>query len=166
MLCWCCCLVTQYCDFLWSYGLQHASLPCPSLCPGVCSNSCLLSRWLPPNISPSVTLFSSCCQPFPELGSFPMSWFFTSSGQIMGASTSALVLAMNIQGLIPLGLTFFISLLSMGLSRVFSNTTIPKHQVFGTQPSLWSNSHIWHDYWKSHSFDFMDLCQQSDVCAF
>ena len=80
--------------------------------------------------------------------------------------SSASVLPINIQGWLPLGLTGLISLLSKGLSRVFSSTTIWKHQFFGTQPSLWSNSHICTDYWKNHSFDYMDLCWQNDVSAF
>ena len=86
--------------------------------------------------------FSSCLQSFPTSGSFPMSRLFTFGGQSIGASTSASVLLMNIQGWLPLGLAGLISLLSKELSRVFSNTTVQKHQFFGAQPSLWSNSHI------------------------
>ena len=93
-------------------------------------------------ISCSVIHFSSCTQCFPESGSFPMSQFFTSGGQSIGASASAWVLPMNIQGCFPLGLTGLIFLLSRGLSGVFSSTTILKHQFFSAQPSLWSNSHI------------------------
>ena len=95
-----------------------------------------------PTISSSVIPFSSCLQSFPASGSFPMSQFFASGGQSIGALASASVLPMNIQDWFPLGLTGWISLLSKGLSRVFSNTTIQKHQFFGTQLSLWSNSHI------------------------
>ena len=106
----------------------------------VCSNSCPLSLWCHPTISSSVAPFSSCLQSFPESGSFSMSWLFASSGQSIGALAS--VLLMNIKDWFPLGLTGLISLQSKGLSRVFSSVTIQKHQFFGTQPSLWSNSHI------------------------
>ena len=94
---------------LWPHGLQHARFPCPSLSPRVCSNSCPLSRWCHPTISSSVAPFSSCPQSFPASGSFPVSQFFTSSGQSIGASASAAVLPMNIQGRFPLGLTGLIS---------------------------------------------------------
>ena len=104
------------------HGLQHTRLPCPPLHPRVCSNSCPLSEWYHPNTASSVTLLSSCPQPFPASGSFPMIWLFTSGGQCTGASTSASVLPMNIQSWFPLGLTGLISLLSKGLSRVFSGT--------------------------------------------
>ena len=103
-------------------------------------------------------------QAFPVSGSFPVSQFFTSGGQSIGASASASVLSVNIQGRFPLGLTGLI-LLSKGLSRIFSNTTVQKHQFFGTQldgPTLTSI----HDYWKNHSFNYTDLCQQSDISAF
>ena len=129
-------------DSLWPHGLQHARLPCPSLSPGVCSNLCPLSGWRHPTISSSVAPFSSCLQSFPVSESFPMNQLFTSGGQSIGASASASVLPVNIQNLFPLGLTGWISLLSKGFSMVFSNTTIRKHQFFGIQPSLWSNSHI------------------------
>ena len=111
-------------DSLWPHGLQHARLPCPSPTPGACSNSCPLGRWVHPTISSSVIPFSFCLQSFPESRSFPMSQFFTSDGQSIGASASASVLPMNIQGWFPLGLTGWISLHSKGLSRVFSNTTV------------------------------------------
>jgi len=127
-------------DSLWTYGMQHTRLPCPSSIPGVCSSSCPSSRWCDPAISSSVILFSSCLQTFQALGSFLMSHFFTSGGQSIRVSAS--VLPMNIQGQFHLGLTDVISLQSMGLSRVFSNTTVQKHQFFGAQPSLWYNSHI------------------------
>ena len=121
---------------------RYARLPCPSLSPWVCSNSCPRSQWCHPTISFSVTHFSSCFQSFPASGSFPTSQFFASGGQSIGASASASVLPMNIQGWFPLGLTGLISLLSKGLSRVFSSTTVQKHQFFSTQPSLWTSSHI------------------------
>ena len=120
--------------------LQHTRLPCPSPAPRVYSNSCPLSRYCHPTISSSVVPFSSHLQSFPASGSFLMSQFFTSGGQSVGVSASASVLPMSIQGWFPLGLTGLISLLSKGLSRVFS--TVQKHQFFSAQPSLWSNSHI------------------------
>ena len=129
-------------DSLPPHGLQHARLPCSSLFPGVCSNSCPLNRWCHPRTSSSVALFSSCPQSFPASGSFPMSRVFASGGHSTGVSASASVLPMNIQGWFPLGLTGLISSLSKRLSRVFSNTTVQKHQSFDTQPYLWSNSHI------------------------
>ena len=120
----------------------HARLSYPSPTPGACSNSCPLSRWCHPTISSSAAPFSSYSQSFPASGSFPVSWLFTSGGQSVGASTLASVLPVNIQDWPPLGLTGLISLLSKGLSRVFSSTVIRKHQLFGTQPSSWSSSHI------------------------
>ena len=129
---------------LWHRGLQHTRLPCPSLSPGVCSTWRPLSRWCHPTISSSVVPFS-CHQSFPESGSFPMSQLFASGGQSIGVSVSASVLPMNIQGWFPLGWTGLISLQSKGLSRVFSNTTVQKHQFFISQSCL-SNSHI-HTPW-------------------
>ena len=175
------------------HGLQQARPPCPSPIPGVYSNSCPLSQWCHPTISSSVIPFFYL-QSFPASGSFPMSWlfasgsqsirasasvlpmniqgwfllglthfisllskglsrvfssttvkkhqFFTSGGQSTRASALASVIPMSIQDWFPLGLTGWISLQSKGLSRVFSNTTVQKHQFFGIQPSLWSNSHI------------------------
>ena len=127
---------------LWHRGLQHARLLCLPLSPGVCSNSCPLSWWCYQTISSSAAHFSFCFQSFPASGSFLMSWLFTSDSQSIGASASTSVLRMNIHGWFPLGLTLLISLHSKGLSRVFSSTTIWKHQFFGPQISLWSNSHI------------------------
>ena len=129
-------------DSLWPHSLQHSRLPYPSLSPRVCSNSCLLCGWCHPTISSFVFPFSSCLQSFPTSGSFPSSWFFTSSCQRVGASASASLLPKKIQGWFLLGLTGLISLLSKGLSRIFSSTTAQKHQFFGAQPSLWFNSHI------------------------
>ena len=143
--------------------LQHARLPCPPSS-GACSNSCLLSQWCHPTISSPVIPFSSYLQSFQASVSFPMSQFFTSCGQSIGASAS--VLPINIQGWFPLGLINLVSLQSEGLSRVFFNTVVWKHQFFGAQPSLWSNSHIHTLNWKNHSFDYTDLCQQSDVSAY
>ena len=127
---------------LWPHGLQHARLPCPSLPPRACSNSCPLCQWCHPTILSFVTPFSSCPQSFPTSGSFPVSQLFTSGCQNIGASASASVLPMNIQGRFPLGFTGLISLQTKGLSRVFPSTTVQKHQFCGSQPSLWSNSHI------------------------
>ena len=128
-------------DSLWPQGLQHARLPCPSPSPGVCLNSCPLSQWGHPTIYSSVIPFSFCHQSFPASVSFPMSHLFTSGVQSTGASVSASVLPMIIQDWFPLGLISLISLLSKGLSRVFSNTTVWRHQFFGTQPFLLSSSH-------------------------
>ena len=122
------------------HGLQHTRLPCPSLTPGACSNSCYLSCWCHPTTSSSVVPFSSCPQSFPASESFPISQFFSSGGQSIAASAS--VLPMNIQGCFPLGLTGLISTLYKGPSRIFFSTTIQKHQFFGVQPSLWSNSYL------------------------
>ena len=128
-------------DSLRPHGLQHIGFLCPSLSPQVCSNSCSLSQWCHPTISSSVVTFS-CFQSFPGSGSFPMSQLFQSGGQSIGASASASVLPKNVQGWFPLGWTGWISLQSKRLSRVFSNTTVWKRQLFRVQPSLWSNSHI------------------------
>ena len=123
----------------WSAALQAS---CPSPTPGWKPKLCPLSRWCHPTILSSITPFSSCPQPFPASESFSVSQFFASGGQNIGASALASVFPMNIQGWFHLGLTGLISLQSKGLSRVFSNTTIQKHQLFNTQPSLWSNSRI------------------------
>ena len=125
------------------HELQHARLPCPSLSSRVCSNSCLLSQWYHPTILFSVTPLSSCPQSFLVSGSFPMSWLFTSGGQSIGALASASVLLMNIQSCFPLGLIGLVSLQSKGLSRVFSSTTVWRHQFFGAQPFLLSSSYTW-----------------------
>ena len=109
-------------NFLWPHGLQYSRLPCPSLSPRVCSNSCLLSQWCHPTISSSVVPFSSCLQSFPASGSFPMSQLFASGGQSIAASAS--VLSMNIQSWSPWGSTGLISLLSKGLARVFSSSKV------------------------------------------
>ena len=116
--------VAQLCLTLWSHGLQHVSLPFPSPTPGACSISCPSSRWCHSTISSSVVPFSSCPQSFPASGSFPMSQFFASGDQSIGASASASVLPMNVQDWFPLELTGLTSLQSRGLSKVFSNTTV------------------------------------------
>ena len=129
-------------DSLQPHEPQHARPPVPSPTPGVQPNPCPLSQWCHPTVSSSVVPFSSCPQSFPESGSFPISQFFTSGGQTIGVSASASVLPMNIQNWFPLGWTGLISLQSKGLSRVFSNTTVQRHQYFSAQPSSQSNSHI------------------------
>ena len=143
--------VTQSCLTLHSHEPQHARHPCPSPNPRVYPNSCSLSQWCHPTISSSVIPFSSCPQSFPTSGSFPMSQLFESGGQSIRVSASTSVLPMNTQDCSPLGWTGWISLQSKGLSRVFSNTTVKKHQFFCTQllssPTLTSI----HDHWKNHS---------------
>ena len=145
--------VAQSCPTLQPHKLQHARPPCPSPAPEVHSNSRPLSRWCHLAISSSVIPFSSCPQYLPAPGSFPMSQLFTWGGQSIGVSASTSVLPMNTQDRSPLGWTGWMSLQSKRLSRVFSNTTIQKHQFFGTQLSSQSNSHIVHDRWKNHSLD-------------
>ena len=139
-------------DSLRPLGLQHTRPSCPSPTPGVYSNSCPLSRWCHPTISSSVVTFSSRLWSFPASGSFQMSQLFASVGQSTRVSASASFLPKNTQEWSPLGWTGWISLQSKGLSRVFSNTTVQKHQFSGAQlysPTLTSI----HDCWKNHSFD-------------
>ena len=119
-----------------SHGPQHGRPPCPSPPPGVYPNSSPLSQWCHPTISSSVIPFSSCPLSFPASGSFQMSKLFASGGQSIGVSASTSVLPMNAQDWFPLGWTGWISLQSRGLSRVFSNTTVQKHQFFSAQLSL------------------------------
>ena len=115
---------------------QHARPPCPSPTPGVHPNSCPLSRRYHPTISSSLVPFFSCPQSFPASGSFQMSQLFASGGQSIAVSASTSVLPMNTQDWSPLGWTGWISLQSKEISRVFSNTTVQKHQFFSTQLSL------------------------------
>ena len=149
---------------MWPNGLQHTRPPCPSPTPGACSKSCPLSRWCHPTISASVTPFSSCLQSFQTSWSFLMSQFWESDGKSFGASVSASVLPMNIQGWFPLGWTGLI-LQCKGLSRVFSNTTVQKYQFFGTlcfypnySPPISSA-----DHYKSSSFSLAH-CNSSSNC--
>ena len=144
-------------------GLQHASLLCPPLSLGICLNSCPLSRWCHLIISSSAIRFSLCLQSFPASGSFPVSRFFTSGGQRIGASAS--VLPMNIQDWLPLELTGLTSLQSEALSRDFSSTTIWKHHSLVLSLLYGPTPMSVHDYLEKHSFYYMDLCQQSDVSA-
>ena len=134
-------------DSLRPHESQNARPPCPSPTPGVYSNSCPSSRWCHPAISSSVVPFSACPQSLPASGSFPTSQLFAQGGQSIGVSALASALPMNTQDWSPLEWTGWISLQSKGLSRVFSNTTVQKHQFFGvTLTSI-------HDHWKNHSFD-------------
>ena len=127
---------------LWTHESQHDRPPCPSPSPGVHSNSHPPSRWCHPAISSSVIPFFSCPQSLPASESFPVSQLFPWGGQSTGVSALASFLPKNTQGWSPVGWTGWISLQSMGLSRVFSNTTVQKHQFFSAQPSSQSNSHI------------------------
>ena len=145
---------------LWTHEWQYARPPCPSPTPRVHTYSRPLSWWCHPTISSSVIPFSSCPQSLPASGSFPMSQLFTWGGQSIGVSASASVLPMNIQDLFPLGWTGLVSLKSKELSRVFSNTTVQKHQFFDSHPSLWSNSHM--PTWLLELF----LYPQMEVCVF
>ena len=129
-------------DSLRPHELQHARPPCPSPTPGVYPNPCPLSQWCHPIMSSSVVPFSSCLLSFPASGSFQMSQLFALGGQSIGVSVSTSILPMNTWDWSPLGWTGWISLKSKGLSRVFSNTTVQKHQFFGAQLSSQSNSHI------------------------
>ena len=123
-------------DSLWPHESLHARPPCSSPTPGVYSNPCPLSQWCHPAISSSVVPFSSCPQSFPASGSFQMSQLFAPGGQSTGVSASASVLPMNTQDWSPSGWIGWISLQSKGFLRVFSNTTVQKHQFFRTQLSL------------------------------
>ena len=140
-------------DSLWPHESQHARPPCPSPTSGVYSNSCPSSWWCHPAISSSVIPFSSCPQSLPAWGSFPMSQFFAQGGQSTGVSALASVLPMSNQDWSPLEWAGWISLQSKGLSRVFSNTTVQKHQFFGAQlfhsPTLTSIQ----EHWKNQSLD-------------
>ena len=153
-------------DSLVLHELQHARLPCPSLSPGVCSNSCPLSQWCHPTISSSVAPFSSCSQSFTASGSFPMSRLSASGGQSIGSLASTSVLPMNIQDWFPLGLTGLISCCPED-SQESSPTPQFKSVNFSVLSFLYGPALTSiHDYWRSHSFDYTDLCWQSDISAF
>ena len=163
----CCCYsVAKSCLTLQLHGLQHTRLLCPSLFPWACSNSCPLTQWCHPTIASSVIPFSSCPQSFPASGSFPVNQLFSSGGQSIGASASASVLPMNVQGWFPLGSTGLISLQSRN-----SQESSPTQQ-FESINSLALRLHYdptltsIRDYWKNHSFDYTGLCWQTDVSAF
>ena len=161
----CCCSVAKSCLTLCDCGLQHVRLPCPSLSPRVCSNSHSLSRSCHPTISSSGIPFFSCLQSFPTSGSFPMSQLFTSGGQSIRVSASASVLP-NIQGWFPLGLTGLIyccprySQKSSPAPQFKNINSSALSLLYG--PALTSIC----DYRKNYRFDYLDLCQQSDVFAF
>ena len=149
-------------SFLWPPGLQHARPPCPSPSPRVCPSSCSLNcDAIQPSHPPSPSSLSAF-QSFPASESFLISWLFAAGGQNIRTLASASVIPVSIQGWFPLVLNSLISLLSKGLSRVFSNTTIQKAFCLLYGPTLTSV----HDYWKDHSLDYVSLCQQSDVFAF
>ena len=146
-------------DSLWPHALQHTRLPCPSPTPGVFPNSGPLNWWCPPTISSSVVPFSFCLQSFPVSGSFQMSQFFVSGGQNIEVSASASFLPMDIQDWFHLECTGWISLLSKRL-------TVQKRQFVSTIFLYSQTITSIHDYWKTHSFDWMDLCLKSNVSAF
>ena len=139
-------------DSLWPHESQHARPPCPSPSPGVHSDSCPSSQWCHPAVSSSVVPFS-CPHSLPALESFPMSQLFAWGSHSIGLAALASFLPKNTQDWSPLEWTGWISLQFKGLSRVFSNTTVQKHQFFGAQPSSQSNSQSIHDHWKNHSLD-------------
>ena len=163
----CCCSVTKSCPTLCDHMDCSTLGLCPSLSPGVCSNSYPLSQWHYPITSSSVThIPASGPQPFPASRSCPTSRLFALGGQSIRASASASILPMNIQGSFPSGLIGLTFLLSKRLSKVFSSTTIWKHQFFSTQPLYGPTLTSIHDYWKNHSFNYMNHFLQSDVSAF
>ena len=150
-------------DSLWPHGVQHARLLC-LLSPIVCSNSCPLSQWGYLTISFSAAPFSFCFHSFSASGSFPMSWLFASGGQSMGTLASANSPSNTYSGL---GIDWLDLLASQGtlkslLQNHVSKASILRCSAFFYGPALTSI----HDYWKNHSFDYMDLCQQSDISAF
>jgi len=151
-------------DCLQSYGLQHPRLPWSSLFPWVCSNSCPLSRWCYLTIFSSVVPFSLCPRSFPSPGSFPVSPFLASGGQSTGASASASVLPVSIQSWFHLGLTSLISLQSRDSQE---SSPAPQFESIGSSALilLYCLTSI-HDCWKNHSFDYRDLCWQSDCFCF
>ena len=153
-------------DYLWPHESQHTRPPRPSPTPGVYSNSCPSSQWCHPAISSSVVPFSSCSQSLPASGSFPTSQLFAWGGQNIELSASASVLPVNTQDLFPSGWTGRLTLQSKGLSRVFSNTTVQKHQFLAFSFLHSTTLTSIHDHWKNHSLDQTDLCWQSNVSAF
>ena len=149
----CCWSVAKSYPTLQPHGLQHTRLPCPSLSPGVCSNSCPLCQRCHPTISSSVIPFSSCHQSFPALGSFPISRLFASGSQSIGASPSASDLPVNIQGWFPLGLTSLITLQFKGLPRVLSSTQLEIINSSVLSLLYGPTLTFIHNYWKNYSFD-------------
>ena len=153
-------------DSLWPHGLQHVRPPCPSPTPRVYSYSCPLSQWWHPTISSSVVPFSSCPQSSPASGSFQMSQPFAWGGQNIGVSASTSVLPMNIQDWFALGWTGWISLQSKGLSRISPTPQFKRINSSALSLLYGSTLTFVHDYWKNHSFDYMNLCWQSSVSDF
>ena len=148
-------------DSLQHHELQHTRLPCPLLASGVCSDYCLLSPWYHPTISSSIVPFSSCLSLSQHEGLYQ--WDGPSHQMPKNQSFSfSISPSSEYLALISFRIVLF-SLLSKGVSSIFCSTIIQKHQFFSAQPPLWSNSYIHNDYWKNHSFDYMDLCWQSDV---
>ena len=152
-------------DSLRPRGLQHARLSCPAPSPRACSNSCPLSQWCHPTFLSSVVPFFSCLQSFPASGSFPMSWLSALGDQNTGASASSSVLPMNIQDWFPLGLASLISLQSRDSQE--SSLTPQFKSINSSVLSLLYGTALTsiHDYWKNHSYDYVDLCWQSNVSA-
>ena len=151
-------------DSLQPHGLQHTRLPCPSLSPGVCSNSCPLSWWDHPIISSSVTSFSFYPQSFPAAGSFPVSQLFALNSSRYRSFSFSISPSNVYSRLMSFKADWFDLLAVLGTLKSLSSTTIWKYQLFSAQPSLWSNSHIC--TWWLYSFYYTDLCQQSNVSAF
>ena len=148
------------------HGLQHARPSCLSPSLELCPSSRPLHQWCNQTISTTDTLLSFCSQSFPASGTFPKSWLFTLDDQNTGASASASVLSVNVQGWSPLRLTGLITLLSKGLSEVFSSTTVQRHQLIGILPSYGPALITVHDHWEDHSLYYMCFCLQSNVSAF
>ena len=146
-------------DSLQPQGLQNARLPCPSLSPRVCSNSCPLSWWCHPTILSSVVPFSPCLQSFPASGSFPMSQFFTSGDKYYWSFSFSISLSKEYSGLISFRIDWF-DLLAI---QVTLKSLLQYHS---SKPLILQCSAFLHDYWENHSFDYMDLCWQNNVSAF
>ena len=158
----CYCSVAQsMSNSLQSHGLQHARLPCPSPSPGICSNSCLLSWWCHPTISSSVVPFSSCPQSFPASGSFPVSQLFVSGGHHIKSFSFSISPSSKYLGLISLRIDLFDLLTVQGTLKSLLQHHSSKASIL-YDPALTSI----HDYWKNHSFDYRNLCRQSNVSGF
>ena len=154
-------------DCLWPHGLQHARIPCTSLTLRVCSNSCLLGRWCHSTISFSVTPFSYCPQSLPSSGSLPMSWLFALGGQSIGTSASTISPFNESSGLVSFRIDWFDLLAVQGtLKSLLQHHNLKESIHWHSDFFMVQLSTSIHDYWKNHSFDYMDLCRQSDVSAF
>ena len=162
-----CCSLAKSCPTLCNpMDCSTPGFPVLGYLPAFVQIHCPLSQWCHPTISSSVAPFSFCPQSFPASGSFPMSWLFTLGGPKYWIFSFSISPSNEYSGLISLGLTGLISLQSRGFSGVFSSTTNRKHQFSGAQLSVWTNSHICLRLLENHSFDYMDLFQQSDVSDF